>query len=77
MMPKLKMLEGVTLDADHDTSGDGVSKVMASSWFRRTYLVQDNQRIHLNMPTEAMDRTGSRYGDRIEPAYGSLPDLLT
>ena len=50
MMPKLKMLEGVTLDADHDTSGDGVSKAMVSSWSRRTYLVQDDQRIHLNMP---------------------------
>ena len=77
MMPKLKMLEGVTLDADHDTSGDGVSKAMVSSWSRRTYPVQDDQRIHLNMLTEAMDRTGSRYGNRIEPAYGSLPELLT
>ena len=31
MMPELKMLEGVTLHADHDTGGDGVSKVMVSS----------------------------------------------
>ena len=77
MMPKLKMLEGVALHADHDTSGDGVSKVMVSSWSGRTYLAQDDQRIHLNMLTEAMDRTRSRYGNRIEPAYGSNPELLT
>ena len=77
MQSKLKMLEGVILHADHDTSGGGVSKVTVSSCSRRTYLVQDDQRIHLNMLTEAMDRTGSRYGDPIEPAYGSLPELLT
>ena len=77
MMPKLKMLEDVTLHADHDTNGDGVSKVMVGSWSRRTYLVQDDQRMHLNMLTEAMDRTRVEIRTSYEPAYPSNPELLT